>query len=59
MHKEYIKNNGEILPVGELQSWKKEKHYDSLVLHLAAQTTEYRYEIFKNLKENEYSNYFK
>lgn len=59
IQKEYIKNNGKILPVGDLQSWNKNKYYNSLIIHLAGIDNEKRYEIFKNLKENEYSKYFK
>ena len=64
MYKDNIKNNGIILPIGTLQSWHKSNNeikevYDnSLILHLAGVNNEKRYEIFKNLKENDYKDYF-
>ena len=59
-----FKINTIILEEGILQSWHKANKYinkvydNSLILHLAGVNNEKRYEIFKNLKENDYSSYF-
>lgn len=60
-----FKDNTIILPVGTLQTWDKANRHidkvynDSLIIHLAGVEFDKRYEIFKNLKYNNYKKFFK